>query len=34
MSRQGFTPGETENSIEYLLERGILRGAEDGVCLS
>jgi putative mRNA 3-end processing factor len=34
MSRQGFTPGETENSIEFLVERGILRGTEDGVCLS
>jgi putative mRNA 3-end processing factor len=34
MSRQGFTPGETENSIEYLVDRGILRGTEDGVCLS
>jgi len=34
MSRQGFTPGETENSIEYLIERGVLRGAEGGVCLS
>ena len=33
MGRQGFTPGETENSIEFLIERGVLRGAEGGVCL-
>jgi hypothetical protein len=33
MGRQGFTPGETENSIEFLMERGVLRGAEGGVCL-
>jgi len=34
MSRRGFTPNETENSIDLLIEKGILRGTEGGVCLS
>ena len=34
MSRQGFSPMETENSIDYLIEKGILRGIEDGVALT
>lgn len=34
MGRQGFTPNETENSIEFLIEKGILRGASDGVHLA
>ncbi|MBN2334479.1 MBL fold metallo-hydrolase [Candidatus Bathyarchaeota archaeon] len=34
MGRQGFSPNETENSIEFLIERGILRGAADGVHLA
>jgi putative mRNA 3-end processing factor len=34
MSRQGFTPMETENSIDYLIEKGILKGAEEGVALT
>jgi hypothetical protein len=34
MSRQGFTPNETENSIEFLIEKGILKGTSDGVHLA
>ena len=34
MGRQGFTPNETENSIEFLIEKGILKGASDGVHLA
>jgi putative mRNA 3-end processing factor len=33
MTRRGFTPSETESSIDYLIERGILRGSSDGVQL-
>jgi Cft2 family RNA processing exonuclease len=33
MSRRGFTPSETENSIEFLIERGILKDTPDGVSL-
>ncbi len=33
MGRRGFTPLETENSIQYLLERGILRDTEEGLVL-
>ncbi|MFA9437179.1 hypothetical protein DRO27_00985 [Candidatus Bathyarchaeota archaeon] len=34
MSRQGFTSNETENSIDYLIERGVLKGTPDGVKLT
>ncbi|MCW4050080.1 MAG: MBL fold metallo-hydrolase [Candidatus Bathyarchaeota archaeon] len=34
MSRQGFSTDETENSIELLIEKGILKGAEGGVRLT
>ncbi len=34
MGRQGFTPNETENSIEFLIEKGILKGTSDGVHLA
>jgi len=34
MSRRGFTPNETENSIEFLIEKGILKGTSDGVHLA
>jgi hypothetical protein len=34
MSRHGFTRGETENSVLYLVDRGVLLGTDDGVCLS
>ncbi|MFC1803806.1 hypothetical protein ACFL0D_07560 [Thermoproteota archaeon] len=33
MSRRGFTPSETENSIEFLIERGILKDTPEGVSL-
>jgi Cft2 family RNA processing exonuclease len=33
MSRRGFTPSETENSINYLIEREILKNSIDGVSL-
>jgi len=33
MSRRGFTPSETENSIDYLIERGILKNSIEGVSL-
>jgi hypothetical protein len=33
MSRRGFTPSETENSLNYLIERGILKNSTDGVSL-
>jgi hypothetical protein len=33
MTRRGFTPSETDNSIDYLIERGILQGTPDGVQL-
>lgn len=34
MTRRGFSPSETENSISFLIERGILKNSSDGVCLS
>ncbi len=34
MSRRGFTKSETENSIEFLIERGILKNSPEGVTLS
>ncbi len=34
LSRQGYTPAEAENSIEYLVERGILKKTPDGVTLT
>ena len=34
MERQGFSKMETESSIDYLIERGVLKGTENGVCLS
>ena len=34
MSRQGFSPSETEGSIDYLIERGVLKGTPEGVRLS
>ncbi|MCB2171723.1 MBL fold metallo-hydrolase [archaeon] len=34
MTRRGFSPSETENSISFLIERGILKNSPDGVCLS
>ncbi len=33
MNRRGFSPSETENSIDFLIERGILKGSPDGVQL-
>ena len=33
MTRRGFSPSETENSIEYLIERGILKNTPEGVQL-
>ena len=33
MTRRGFSPSETENSIEYLVERGILNNTPEGVQL-
>jgi Cft2 family RNA processing exonuclease len=33
MSRRGFTSIETENSINYLIERGILKTSFDGISL-
>jgi putative mRNA 3-end processing factor len=33
MGRRGFTPLETENSIQYLQERGVLRDTEEGLVL-
>ncbi len=34
MTRRGFSPSETESSIGFLIERGILKNSSDGVCLS
>ena len=34
MARQGFSPIETENSIDYLIERGVLKGTPEGVRLT
>lgn len=34
MTRRGFSPSETESSIDFLIERGILKNSSDGVCLS
>ncbi len=34
MIRQGFSPIETENSIDFLIEKGILRGTGEGVSLT
>ncbi|MCK5671552.1 hypothetical protein KAI10_09220 [Candidatus Bathyarchaeota archaeon] len=34
MSRQGFSPIETEKSIDYLIERGVLKGTPEGVRLT
>lgn len=33
MTRRGFSPSETEYSIDFLIERGILVGTPDGVLL-
>ena len=33
MNRRGFTPSETENSIDFLIERGVLKSSDDGVQL-
>jgi putative mRNA 3-end processing factor len=34
MGHQGFTPIETESSIDYLIEKGILKGSDNGVALT
>lgn len=34
MTRRGFSPSETESSIEFLIERGVLKNSSSGVCLS
>jgi len=34
MKRRGFTPNEAELSINYLIERGVLKNSSNGVCLS
>ncbi len=33
MTRRGFSPSETESSLEYLIERGILKNTPEGVQL-
>lgn len=33
MTRRGFTSNETESSIEYLIDRGVLRSSPDGIQL-
>lgn len=33
MSRRGFSPSETENSIEFLIERGVLKNSNEGLYL-
>ena len=33
MSRQGFTPDETEKSITFLIDKGILKDTEAGLIL-
>ena len=34
MERQGFSKMETENSIDHLIEKGVLKGTKNGVSLS
>ena len=33
MTRRGFTPSETENSIDFLIARGLLKDSPDGIQL-
>ncbi len=33
MTRRGFSPSETENSIDFLIERGLLKDSSDGIQL-
>ena len=33
MNRRGFSPSETESSIDFLIERGVLKGTSDGIQL-
>jgi hypothetical protein len=34
MGRRGFTPLETENSIQYLKEKTVLKETDEGLILS
>ena len=34
MNRRGFSPNETESSIEFLIDRGVLKGTTEGVQLN